>query len=146
VSIADSIEATHFVRDACLCLRAQRAARLLGRRFDKALKPLGLTSGQFSLLNAVNRETAPSMAEVAGLLGADRTTLTAALKPLARRGLVDSRIDPSDRRGRRLVLTTEGQALLGRAIPLWRQCHGDLEAALGDTAARLRADLDALAG
>jgi DNA-binding MarR family transcriptional regulator len=146
MSTAESLRATHLVRDTCLCLRAQRAARSLGRRFDKALKPLGLTSGQFSLLNAVNRETAASMSEVATLLGADRTTLTAALKPLARRGLVDTRIDASDRRGRRLVLTAEGQALLDKAIPLWRQCHGDLESALGETAARLRADLDALAG
>jgi DNA-binding MarR family transcriptional regulator len=146
MSIASSIEATHLVRDTCLCLRAQRAARFLSRRFDKALKPSGLTSGQFSLLNAVNREAPPSMADVATLLGADRTTLTAALKPLTRRGLVDTRIDPADRRGRRLVLTAEGHALLAQVIPLWRRCHGELEAELGERTPQLRAGLDALAG
>ena len=39
------------MRDHCLCLHAQRAARALARRFDAAFRPLGLTSGQFSLLN-----------------------------------------------------------------------------------------------
>lgn len=41
-------ETTLLVRDTCLCLHVQRAARALARRFDEALRPLGLTNGQFS--------------------------------------------------------------------------------------------------
>ena len=52
-------ETTLFVRDHCLCLYAQRAARALARRFDDALRPLGLTNGQFSLLMALNRPEPP---------------------------------------------------------------------------------------
>ena len=85
---------TLLVRDTCLCLHAQRAARALARRFDAALRPLGLTSGQFSLLMSLNRPQPPSMGPVATLLAMDRTTLTAALKPLQRRGLVDVAPDP----------------------------------------------------
>src|SRR4051812_11257905 len=81
------LETTHHVRDACLCLHTQRAARALARRFDEALRPAGLTHGQFSLLNALNTPRPPRMSSVAALMGADRTTLTAALKPLVRRGL-----------------------------------------------------------
>jgi DNA-binding MarR family transcriptional regulator len=147
MSTAESLDSTHVVRDTCLCLGAQRAARFLARRFDRALKPLGLTSGQFSLLNAVNQEAAPSMADVARLLCADRTTLTAALKPLERDGLVEVRIDPADRRARRLALTPNGRARLDDAFPIWRKCHGELEGALGGAAAaRLRRELDSLAG
>ncbi len=40
------------------------------------------------------------MGPVAELLAMDRTTLTAALKPLERRGLVDVITDPADRRSR----------------------------------------------
>ena len=46
---------TLLVRDCCLCLHVQRAARALGRRFDDALRPFGLTNGQFSLLMSLNR-------------------------------------------------------------------------------------------
>jgi hypothetical protein len=74
---------TLVVRDACLCLHVQRAARALGRRFDDALRPLGLTNGQFSLMMSLNRPEPPGMTAVASLLGMDRTTLTATLKAIA---------------------------------------------------------------
>src|SRR5271165_5651241 len=93
-------ETTILVRDCCLCLHVQRAARALGRRFDEVLRPFGLTNGQFSLLMSLNRPDPPSMGPVASLLAMDRTTLTAALKPLERRGLVKVLQDPSDRRSR----------------------------------------------
>src|SRR3981189_1461379 len=81
-------ETTLRVRDNCLCLHMQRAARALARRFDEALRPLALTNGQFSLLMSLNRPVPPSMGSVASLLAMDRNTLTAALQRLARRPLV----------------------------------------------------------
>src|SRR5580658_10756331 len=97
------------VRDCCLCLHVQRAARVLARRFDEAFRPLGLTNGQFSLMMSLNRPEPPPMAPVAKLLAMDRTTLTAALKPLERRGLVRVQKRQSDRRSRTLILTTKGR-------------------------------------
>src|ERR1700760_1926388 len=123
-------ETTLRVRDCCLCLHVQRAARVLARRFDEALRPIGLTNGQFSLLMSLNRPHPPGIASVATLLAMDRTTLTAALKPLERRGLVKVAKDPSDRRGRRLSLTPEGITLLASALPVWEQTHRDVEALL----------------
>jgi DNA-binding MarR family transcriptional regulator len=131
------------VRDSCLCLHAQRAARALARRFDEALRPFGLTNGQFSLMMSLNRPQPPRLAPVAELLAMDRTTLTAALKPLQRRGLVLVTPDPTDKRSRLLGLTPEGSALLARAVPTWREAHAALDAQLPD-AERLRADLRAL--
>jgi DNA-binding MarR family transcriptional regulator len=150
VSKAESRPAVPFeitlkVRDACLCLHVQRAARALARRFDQALKPLGLTNGQFSLLMSLHRPEPPAMGPVAELLAMDRTTLTAALKPLQRRGLVDVEVDPADRRGRLLKLTPEGRALLARALPVWDHEHKALEAELGDLD-RIRRDLQVLNG
>src|SRR5712664_2898103 len=110
---------TRHVRDACLCLHTQRAARALARRFDEALRPVGLTNGQFSLLMSLNRPQPPAMGPVASLLAMDRTTLTAALKPLERRGLVEISPDPADRRGRLLKLTPAGLELLAGAVPIW---------------------------
>ncbi|GMB81183.1 MarR family transcriptional regulator [Shinella zoogloeoides] len=123
-------ETTLFVRDHCLCLHAQRAARALARRFDDALRPLGLTNGQFSLLMALNRPEPPPMGPVAAVLAMDRTTLTAALKPLERRGLVTVEADPRDRRGRLLRLTQDGRHLLTRAFPIWKETHEKVDAQL----------------
>lgn len=133
---------TLLVRDSCLCLHAQRAARALARRFDTVLKPLGLTNGQFSLMMSLNRPVPPPMAPVAALLAMDRTTLTAALKPLEKRGLVVVSANPKDKRGKLLSLTTAGTALLKKAVPVWEETHAEVEAriASGDPD-RLRRDL-----
>jgi DNA-binding MarR family transcriptional regulator len=140
------LETTLFVRDHCLCLHTQRAARALTRRFDEAMRPLGLKSGQFSLLVALNRAQPPSIGSVAALLAMDRTTLTANLKPLERRGLLMVSPDRTDRRTRRLQLTPAGQEILKAAVPIWERVHQEVEAALQDGAAsRLRAELSALA-
>lgn len=139
-------ETTLRVRDCCLCLHVQRAARALGRRFDEALRPVGLTNGQFSLMMSLNRPEPPGMSAVAHLLAMDRTTLTAALKPLERRGLVAITRDPSDRRGRLLSLTTEGKLLLAEGMPIWERTHREVEARMKDVMPdRLRSALRALA-
>lgn len=139
-----SRETTLHVRDTCLCLHVQRAARALARRFDEAFRPLGLTNGQFSLMMSLNRPEPPTIGSVSALLAMDRTTLTAALKPLERRGLVTVRVDPADKRSRRLALTDAGRALLARAVPIWTREHAALDAQLGGAGDRLRADLAAM--
>jgi DNA-binding MarR family transcriptional regulator len=140
------IETTLRVRDACLCLHVQRAARALARRFDQAFQPVGLTNGQFSLMMSLNRPEPAPMGAVASLLAMDRSTLTAALKPLERRGLVVVEVDPADRRARRLSLTEGGRALLAKATPIWTQTHAEVEAELaGADPDGLRRDLAAIA-
>ena len=131
-------ESTLLVRDTCLCLHTQRAARALARVFDDAFRALDLTNGQYSLLMALNRPEPATMGSVASLLAMDRTTLTAALKPLERRGLVAITVDPKDRRGKRLALTEAGHALLNEALPIWKRKHAEIEAGLAD------ADLEGL--
>jgi DNA-binding MarR family transcriptional regulator len=136
---------TLHVRDHCLCMHARRAARALARRFDEALRPAGLTNGQFSLLMSLNRPEAPGMGDVASLLAMDRTTLTANLKPLERRGLLRTTVDEEDRRGRRLALTEAGRGALAAAMPLWRRAQAENEGLLQDMDAdRVRAAFLAL--
>ena len=137
-------EATIMVRDSCLCLHVQRAARALARCFDEALRPFRLTNGQFSLLMSLNRPVPPSMGPVASLLAMDRTTLTAALKPLERRRLVEIASDPADRRSRILILTEEGRKLLAQALPTWKRVHAEIEQQLPGDPEALRKGLLAL--
>jgi len=136
---------TRMVRDCCLCLHVQRAARALARRFDEAFRALDLTNQQFSLLMSLNRPEPPGMGAVASVLAMDRTTLTAALKPLERRGLVKVTVDPADKRGRLIELTAAGRKLLARAVPIWTRTHAELDAGLGGGAELLRDNLRALA-
>jgi len=141
----DLYRATAHIREACLCLHAQRAARALARHFDEALRPCGLTSGQFSLLVVLNRPDPVGMGPVANFLAMDRSTLTANLKPLERDGLVAVAIDPQDRRGRKLSLTPQGRKTLRAAMSIWKSEHEALEKEIGADADMLRAGLRAIA-
>jgi DNA-binding MarR family transcriptional regulator len=140
-----SYETTILVRDSCLCLHVLRAARALARCFDNALRPLGLTNGQFSLMVSLNRPEAPTIGSVATLLAMDRTTLTAALKPLRRRSLIKITTNHDDHRARLLQLTPQGRKLLARAVPVWTSTHAAVEARLGPgEPGRLRKSLHTL--
>ena len=140
------IAITPHVRDTCVCLHVQRAARAVARRYDEALRPVGLTNGQFSLLMSLNRPEPASIGAVSTLLAMDRTTLTANLKPLERRGLLKVTIDPADKRSRRLALTPAGRKVLIAALPLWKETQAEVERLIKRSSPdRLRADLRALA-
>jgi DNA-binding MarR family transcriptional regulator len=94
---------------------------------------------------SLNRPQPPGMKPVAELLAMDRTTLTAALKPLQRRKLIKIIPDPKDKRGRLLMLTPAGHKILARAVPIWKQTHATIEISLPqNSASRLRDDLMAL--
>ena len=125
-------ELTLYVRDHCLCMHVRRAARALARRCDDALRPVGLTNGQFSLLMSLNRPSPPTMGDVATLLAMDRTTLTANVKPLERRGLVEVIADGEDKRSRRLALTDAGRTALAAAVPIWTRVQAEVESLVAD--------------
>ena len=139
------VEIGREVQARCLCFHTQRAARALARRFDTAFQPFGITNGQFSLMMMLNNAGNPRIGQVADFLAMDRTTLTAALKSLERRGLVTVVRDPDDGRSKRLSLTNAGAKILKSAVPVWRSEHARLEGELpGIDVGKLRVSLRAV--
>ena len=122
------IETVHRIRDQCLCLASQRAARRLARRFDRLFAPLGLTNGQFSMLAALSGRWQPRLGELAEFLAMDSTTMTAAAKALEKSGFLVLAPDPEDRRARRPQLTAAGRRVMQQALPLWCEEHARIEA------------------
>ncbi len=125
-----TFEGTWMVAETCLCSNVQRAARSIGRRFDEAFRPVDLTNWQFSLMVALNRPEPPTISAVAQGLAIDRTTLTANLKPLERRGLVSVTPDERDKRVRRIALTEAGKKLLQDAYKIWKRVQASVEGEL----------------
>jgi DNA-binding MarR family transcriptional regulator len=107
----------------CLYLAIRRAARALSRRYDDALADLDLNHGQFTFLVALSGERPMAVGELSAEL--DRTTLTAAPKPLERRDLVGLRPDPTDGRARLVVMTGKGRSLMDAAVPRWRTAQAE---------------------
>jgi DNA-binding MarR family transcriptional regulator len=119
------------IYDECFGLNLKRAARTVGRRYDEALQPVDLTNGQFATLAVIAAFQPLSMQTLAEHLSMDRTTLTAALKPLERRVLVSVLPDELDRRARIVNLTDKGMKLLREAIPLWKKVQMGITREMG---------------
>ena len=129
----------------CYSLALRRAARAVSRQYDAALAPLALNNGQFSMLALLAAAGPVRIQKVAETLAMDRTTVTAALKPLQRRKLVRVRVARDDARAREVVLTPAGEALLNEALPLWRVQQERLKKMLSaEDAEALRAHLGRL--
>ena len=112
----------------CYALALRRAARAVSRRYDEAFRALDLNNGQFSMLSLIAGLGPVRMTTLAERLEMDRTTVTAALKPLVRRGLIGVEVSPSDPRGRDALLTRAGKSVLARAVPIWVGLQAELDA------------------
>src|SRR5262245_57438024 len=125
-----SYETALLVRDTCLCLAVQRASRAIGRLFDDAFRPIGLNNFQYSLLMMLNRPSPLTVGGLAECLAMDRTTTTANLKPLERRGLVTIQRVKEDARIKHVFLTEAGRSLLTEAVSCWQATNDAVKASL----------------
>lgn len=120
----------------CTCFAIRRAARLVSQGYDRALASTGLRTTQFSLLSALDRHGPHNPADLAEALLMDRTTMSRAVRPLERDGLVAVQPDPEDGRGRILAITPTGRAKLEEARPLWAQAEARQREAYGEERSR----------
>ena len=118
------MDLTALIND-CVCLKVRTAARAVTRVYDDALRPVGLRATQLSALVAVAASEAVSIAALSRLLGMDRSTLTRNLRPLEEKGLVA--LGPEGHhRSRTLSITSKGEQLVRKALPLWEKTQGRL--------------------
>ena len=73
----------------CLAVRTLSAARAISRRYDTALRPVGLTITQFTLLAAIAQTRPNSISEIAERLSMERTSLTRGAKLLEASDLIE---------------------------------------------------------
>lgn len=99
-----------------------QVTNLWQRRQRAALDRLGITHVQFILLAGLawlqERETTVSQARLAQFCKTDAMMTSQVLRTLERDGLLHRQPDPSDRRARRLTLSSRGAELLNDAMPL----------------------------
>lgn len=132
--------------DQCLCFRARRVSRALTRRYDEALRPLGIQATQLTLLNAIalTGRTGGTMGAVADFLAMDATTLSRNVRPLEKAGLVRVTRQEADGRVRMAALLPAGRRMIEQALPLWTRAHQEILSALGpEASADLRNRFDA---
>jgi DNA-binding MarR family transcriptional regulator len=116
----------------CACASLRRAARVLTQYYEEALRPLGLRSSQFTLLQALDLTGEITQGNLGRVLAVDSTTLTRTLAIMARSGWV-ARRRGEDQREWRFRLTSAGQAQLKSAYPYWERAQAEMRKKLGKT-------------
>ncbi len=103
------------------------------RKFDERISELELTPPQVGVLRAIAMQPGRSQQALAEQLGTPATRLVALLDALERRGAIERRRNPDDRRLHALHLTEAGQELM-RSVGRVAMAHGaDLTSALDDS-------------
>ena len=115
------------VAGRCAAVRTLGTARVITRHFDVALRPVGLTITQFTLLVTIGQMKPESISQIGQWLNIDRTSLTRNLKPLEDAGYV-TRGKEGPARKRKIDLTPAGAQILEKAYPLWQKAQGKVEA------------------
>ena len=121
------ISATKISKE-CFCFSLKKAERLISRCYDEALAPFGLRNGQFSMLICISGANLINIQSIAHQLNMDRTTTTAALKPLEKRKLIKITASKEDSRVKLVSITPLGISLLTKAIPAWQKIQDQMKA------------------
>jgi DNA-binding MarR family transcriptional regulator len=126
-SIADIAEMT---AGACLATRVRQLSRIITRVYDDAMRPLGITASQYTLLAQLAARDSITAVEIGHDLDIEKSTLSRNLKRLLALGHINMD-PPAGRRGRGLHLTAKGQAVLKDAFPIWQDAQKRTIAAIG---------------
>src|SRR5258708_9416539 len=126
----------------CACFDLRNATRAVSRMYEDFLRDEGLNGTQFSLLSLIRAGKELSISTLGRAMALDRTSITRALAPLERDGLISSR-PGADKRIRIVSLTNKGRKLVEDAEPKWRQAQ---EALMQTRRRPLARDAHAVAG
>lgn len=126
--------------EMCLATRVRQLSRIVTRVYDDALRPLGITASQYTLLAQLASRDGITAVEIGHELDIEKSTLSRNLKRLLALGhiVMDP---PAGRRGRGLHLTPKGQAVLKDAYPIWQDAQKRTVGAMGSDS---RSVLDSL--
>jgi DNA-binding MarR family transcriptional regulator len=114
----------------CFALRVQVLARVVSRLYDDALRPLGLTMNQLSILTVLAHMSSAPPGALGRHLHMEKSTVSRNVQRMRQQKWVREEPGP-DARSVRLALTDKGRALLARAVPLWDEAQTRARQLLG---------------
>lgn len=131
-----SLAVAQAMQGKCLGMRTAYLHRLVSRRFEQALRPLGLSIPQLEILSALILGGGPRRpSELAERLGMERSTVSRNLALMTRRGLVETTETSPTGRSLWVTVTVGGRSALAKAEQAWQRAQTDVQTAIGPEAA-----------
>jgi DNA-binding MarR family transcriptional regulator len=107
---------------ACISTRVRQLSRIITRVYDDAMRPLGITVSQFTLLTQIAQQDGITAVDIGHTLDIEKSTLSRNLKRLLKDGHI-TMDPPAGRRGRGLHLTPKGAQVIQLGYPVWREAQ-----------------------
>jgi DNA-binding MarR family transcriptional regulator len=114
----------------CLARRVRLLNRTITGIYDDSLRPMGLTSGQLSLLVVVAKRGPLSPGEVAKRMNMEKSTVSRNLDRMRQNGWVRVRQSDAGRK-HEVTLTRSGRDLIQKCLPAWDEAQTRARAMLG---------------
>ena len=118
----------------CLAGRIRLLHRTVTGIFDEALRPLGLTDAQLTILVVIANRSPVSPGAVARRLSMEKSTISRNVARMDRNGWLGV-AEGESAREQRLTLSASGKALLVKAFPVWKAAQTKTAALLGQRGA-----------
>lgn len=118
------------IKSKCHCINIRRAANRISKFYDNALKEIGLSVNQYSLLINLSRLERSNITTLANYVDLERTTLVRTIKPLIEKQFIED-IAIEGKRDRELVLTEKGWEKVRQGEILWTKAQNEIENRIG---------------
>lgn len=115
----------------CMCASFRRTARALTQFYERELRPTGLRSTQFTVLQVLSLAGEVTQGKLGRILAMDSTSLTRTLRIMSQQGWIDKKRG-TDRREWRFRLSDSGAVQFKRALPRWEKAQARFRLQLGD--------------
>lgn len=127
-------EAAKTISANCLAARIRLLHRTITGIFDEALRPVGLTDAQLTILVMVANRGPVSPGAVARHLNMEKSTISRNVARMQKNGWLTV-ADGQSGREQQLSLNAKGRALLLKALPVWSEAQIKAKAVLGQRGA-----------
>ena len=127
-------EAAETISANCLAARIRLLHRTVTGIFDEALRPLGLTDAQLTILVVIANRGPVSPGAVARHLNMEKSTISRNIARMGKNGWLTV-ADGQSGREQQLTLTPKGKALLVKVFPVWNEAQTKAKAVLGQRGA-----------
>lgn len=122
----------------CIAMRLRQLNRMVTRRYDEALRPLGFTVNQLNILATIVSRGPIAPGQLGQLLAMEKSTVSRTIDRMEKHGWIE--IGPGkDKRSQSLKATPQGRQLLLVAAPVWDELQANVVDATADNASLLTA-------
>lgn len=97
--------------------RINQAANKVHAMFSRMIEPYAIAPEQFAALMIISEDSEAKQSTIAQMLGKGKPTVSRTLDALEKKALVSRDAMETDRRAKRICLTSEGKAVLNAVIP-----------------------------